>query len=491
MAHGGQNQCDFPPLPSSNPSNPNLGSQHGANPNVCTPMNRSITSYAKAASSDVFPNKDQAICFNLIKGTNEKDYITAVGNIIQPVNIRVVSRMSRDRCALFLSDKKYVDLLVENHSTLHIDNKPVSIRRLVNPNKRFIISNICPSIPHDFIENILINQYNVKLESSISFLKYGMKNITGYSHLLNSKREFYITPDLADKIPDTILLMFEETNYRIFITPDTVKCFICNDLGHISKNCPNSTETPNLGATEETPHQVPETIITGTTNPVSADLHQDSSRGSEISILTQPPIITTVEQTIFSSNTAHTTVDSVKRPLSVSSIGSSVSRVNENPPPKPKNRRKKKRKNASDSEVGKSDSYSADEDEETMITEDSVLSDDITLNKDDQAGIESESSSASLKKILMPLQENIAKFANSYPLSAKNFELFIDMVKDNKTAVQVALHFTNDLKGLLKMLRDNKGLIDIKHRSTKIKFKKIMDKLEEELLSNATLPNQS
>ena len=205
-------------------------------------------SYSKAASTDIFPKKEQAICFNIIKGTSERDYITKIGDLVKPINVRYVSRMSRDRFAIFLSDKRYVDYLVDKFPIIKVGNNEIKVRRLINPNKRIIISNISPHIPHEFIKDLLIKEYVIKFETEITFIKYGMQNISGYSHLLNAKREFYIDPEQVEKIPESHLIQYEETSYRIFFSPDSVKCFICQEIGHISKNCPNTEEDgdPNI-----------------------------------------------------------------------------------------------------------------------------------------------------------------------------------------------------------------------------------------------------
>lgn len=41
-----------------------------------------------------------------------------------------------------------------------------------------------------------------------------------------------------EKLPSSILLNYADSNYRIFLSNDTVICFLCSTLGHVASNCP-------------------------------------------------------------------------------------------------------------------------------------------------------------------------------------------------------------------------------------------------------------
>lgn len=47
------------------------------------------------------------------------------------------------------------------------------------------------------------------------------------------------------KLSSSILIHYEGTNFRIFITDDTITCFLCKQLGHLSSNCKNIQITSN------------------------------------------------------------------------------------------------------------------------------------------------------------------------------------------------------------------------------------------------------
>lgn len=69
---------------------------------------------------------------------------------------------------------------MQTTQTISINEQTIQIRRLLNPIKRFIISNVCPSLPNQAIIDALKNIVIFPL-SQISHLKAGI-NIEGYEH---------------------------------------------------------------------------------------------------------------------------------------------------------------------------------------------------------------------------------------------------------------------------------------------------------------------
>jgi len=52
----------------------------------------------------------------------------------------------------------------------------------------------------------------------------------------------YISPEDENKIPSSILINFENANYRIFLSNDELTCFLCKKIGQTSNNCPKADE---------------------------------------------------------------------------------------------------------------------------------------------------------------------------------------------------------------------------------------------------------
>lgn len=186
---------------------------------------QTFANVARKQATDIFPSKEQAILMNSIDGIKIKEYITCIGNIVGPKNVLFASRISNNRVCIYVQTKELVDTIIKNHQTVKIENHEINIRRLITPAKRLILSNVCPSIPHNIIEDNL-KLSGLKLVSPINFLRVGMQE-TEYAHVLSFRRQTYISPDDNQNIPDNILIKYEDIEYRIFISEDIIKCFIC------------------------------------------------------------------------------------------------------------------------------------------------------------------------------------------------------------------------------------------------------------------------
>lgn len=171
----------------------------------------------------------------------------AVGKIVYPKNITFVSRISNNRFCIFLSSKQILDNLIETHPFIKINNQELPIRRLNNPVKRIVLSNVCPFINNQIIlEQLKI--INITPVSQISHLKAGIFAEV-YVHILSFRRQMYIKYDDIPKLPSSLLISVNESQFRIFFTDDKITCFICKSTGHTSLTCKKS----NLNNTENSP----------------------------------------------------------------------------------------------------------------------------------------------------------------------------------------------------------------------------------------------
>lgn len=197
----------------------------------------------------LFPKKDQAIIMNAVESLKIKDYIIRIGDIIGPKNILFASKISKNRICVYTSDKSMVEKIVTNYSHIEINGNQINIRKMISPAKRIILSNVCPSIPHSIIEDILKSN-GIQLVSPISFLRVGMQE-TEYSHVLSFRRHVYINENNDIQFPTSVTLNYEETDYRIFLNEETTTCFICKKQGHTSNNCDENGEAQPQSSFEQ------------------------------------------------------------------------------------------------------------------------------------------------------------------------------------------------------------------------------------------------
>jgi len=146
-----------------------------------------------------------------------------------------VSHISNNRFCIFLASKQILNSLLESTPTITINEQVIQIRRLINPSKRIVIYNVCPSIPNQVIYDALKN-IDITPMSQIVYLKAGI-NIEGYDHILSFRRQFYIKHEDASKLPGSLSLSHNLTDLRVFFTDNRIICFLCKSTGHTSNTC--------------------------------------------------------------------------------------------------------------------------------------------------------------------------------------------------------------------------------------------------------------
>jgi hypothetical protein len=188
------------------------------------------------------------------------------------------------RVCVFLSSEQILSSLLEkSQSKLKINDHIIPICRLLNPAKRIIISNVCPSIPNQAIPDALIH-INISPLSEITFLKAGIKEI-GYEHILSFRHQIYIKHEDIPNLPGSILINTNETNFRIFFTDDTITCYICKSTGHTSMTC--NKNTINIQNTPQTPNHQDNQIH----QPTSSEEEQSPELLENIQIPESPSFI--------------------------------------------------------------------------------------------------------------------------------------------------------------------------------------------------------
>ena len=159
------------------------------------------------------------------------DYVAAIGDIVAPKNVLFASRISKGRVCIYLSSKTLVDDVVNRFSSILINGIEVSLRRLLTPSRRIILSNVCPSIPHDvFVDKIKALGFTTL--SPMSFFRAGIQS-DQYAHVMSFRRKIHVQPDDKINLPESMVLKYENSNYRIFLSFDDI-CFKCKMTGHFS-----------------------------------------------------------------------------------------------------------------------------------------------------------------------------------------------------------------------------------------------------------------
>lgn len=93
-------------------------------------------SYAQTAQQTLFPTGEHAIVLDSIKGITIQEYAIAIGKLIDPKNIRFVSRISHGRVCMYLNSKENADKLTESRTKVHVGQHVLEVRPLISKSKR-------------------------------------------------------------------------------------------------------------------------------------------------------------------------------------------------------------------------------------------------------------------------------------------------------------------------------------------------------------------
>lgn len=82
--------------------------------------------------------------------------------------------------------------------------------------------------------------------SQITFIGAGFEE-PGYEHILSFDRQVFISPDENNPLPETFLLNYDSTEYRIFLSDAEKFCNLCKQTDHYANQCENtlSINIPN------------------------------------------------------------------------------------------------------------------------------------------------------------------------------------------------------------------------------------------------------
>ena len=111
--------------------------------------------YARAATKDVFPKKEQGIVIEYKDESLIADYVVAVGTIGKPKNMVFASTIANKKVGIFLSSKEITAKFLMENKIITVNKRQLKLESLATKNKRIILSNVSPMIPHNEIEMYL------------------------------------------------------------------------------------------------------------------------------------------------------------------------------------------------------------------------------------------------------------------------------------------------------------------------------------------------
>lgn len=160
-----------------------------------------------------------------------EQYLIAVGDIVGDQKM-VFAGKSNDSIKIYLTSEAEVSKFFENNPQVVINNKPLTVRKLINNGHKIYLCNTKPGIP----DSLIIDEISkfTKIMSPMKFVTLGIRNAR-FSHLISFKR-MVMVEEIID-LPASINVFFEDYVHKIFITIDKAKCFRCQSDGHLVKNC--------------------------------------------------------------------------------------------------------------------------------------------------------------------------------------------------------------------------------------------------------------
>jgi hypothetical protein len=197
-------------------------------------MDNPQTEQPPTMSNTKFPKKEQTIILAVTADLKLVDYVRPIANIVGAKHIIFASRISNNRICIYLDSVELVDSLIAQYKSVQINEYEVNIRRLITPSQRIILSNVCPSIPNEVLINE-IKRIGYTTLSPMTHLRAGIRD-EELTHILSFKRQIFVQPNDTITLPSSLVIKFEDTNYRIFFSNDLI-CYLCKVQGHIASQC--------------------------------------------------------------------------------------------------------------------------------------------------------------------------------------------------------------------------------------------------------------
>ncbi|TWW53872.1 Transposon TX1 uncharacterized 82 kDa protein ORF 1, partial [Takifugu flavidus] len=176
----------------------------------------------------------------------------AVGQKIGHSSIKSAARMSR-AVVLFLAKVGQVNMLVETGIT--VGGQFVQVTPLTQPAPRITLSNVPPFISDEFLVRELSR--HGKVVSPIPKMLSGCKSPL-LRHVVSHRRQVHmILNNRAEEFNYRfIIVRVDDFDYTLFATSSALKCFNCNEEGHLASACPSRVASDAQAAEPAAPAPV-------------------------------------------------------------------------------------------------------------------------------------------------------------------------------------------------------------------------------------------
>ena len=283
------------------------------------------------------------------------------------------------------------------NKSVQVKNQTLNIRPLMEKNKRVVISNVSPIIPHEILTDVLRSR-GITLASQMNYIKARL-NKPGRSHILSFRRQFYIKEEDVHLLLESLQVNYDNTTYWVYLSTDSASCFICKQNGHIAncKSYPNQTmeRTTNI-----TPKQT--NIVTPSDEIPVSDLTLQN---------TNNPIKKRTKRPPSASTSTEGTLDNLypkDNPLlDYSSVFPSTPAIGSSKFKKPETKKTKLQSNTV------SDEYATE---------------------------------------VLPARRVIEHSLDPHVLGFDQFKKFLEKSRGRTNSLEIAFEFTQDIEGLIKMI---------------------------------------
>ncbi|XP_056887123.1 ribosome-binding protein 1-like [Takifugu flavidus] len=158
----------------------------------------------------------------------------AVGQKIGHSSIKSAARMNR-AVVLFLAKVEQVNMLVETGIT--VGGQFIQVTPLTQPAARITLSNVPPFISDEFLVRELSR--HGKVVSPIRKMLSGCKSPL-LRHVVSHRRQVHmILNNRAEEFNYRFIVRVDDFDYTLFATSSALKCFNCNEEGHLARACPS------------------------------------------------------------------------------------------------------------------------------------------------------------------------------------------------------------------------------------------------------------
>lgn len=172
------------------------------------------------------------ITLDPVHGAKQIEYLEEIDKIVDAKDIVSIGKNTDGRYVVFFTSEKYAETIIQNGlvvAGIYVTALPVTVRPT-----RVLVSNITPIIPDKVIVDFLKNYGRVT--SPLRPVPINSNEQEKFAHILSARREIYVQIEKNFVIPSKIRIIHE--NNPTYITFETdVKCFKCQNSGHVASNC--------------------------------------------------------------------------------------------------------------------------------------------------------------------------------------------------------------------------------------------------------------